>query len=167
MLTATAIVWVLQALGGATLFAIWLSRGGHRQRELVYEPDQPRQVTAEERKAEARARGGESRIPLALISGHAAMAILGVAAAIGLAAAGTTDDGWEPGPWFLLLWGLALAALGVKMFLGGSEQRAQAARESPVELAEEGWPKPLVYLHGLGALAVLTLTLLVALEVGV
>ena len=164
MLTATAIVWVLQALGGATLFAIWLKRGGHRQRELVYEPN--RAVSAEERRAEARARGGESKIPLSLISGHAAMAILGVVAAIGLAAAGTIEEGWEPGPWFLLLWGLALASLGVKMFLGGSEQRAQAARESPVELAEEGWPKPLVYLHGLGALAVLTLTLLVALGVG-
>lgn len=164
MLSAMSLLWILQAIGGASLFTLWLVRGGHRQRELVYEPGR-RGVPAEERRADARERGGESRIPLALIGSHGAMGVFGVAVVIAYASAGS-ESGWEPAPWFLLAWALGLAALGIKMARGGSEQRARAAKESPVELAEDGFPKAVVALHGLGALAVITLTLLVAIGIG-
>lgn len=164
MLTANAVVWVFTALGGLTMLAIWLANGGHRQREVTYEPDR-RGVPVAERRAEARAHGGESHISTGLIGAHAAMGLIGVAIAIAYAVNGS-EDAWEPAPWFLLAWAIGLAFLGVKMVFFGSGDRDRAAEESPVELAEEHIPKTVLAAHTLGAIGVLVLTFLIGVGVG-
>ena len=141
---AALIAWVLTAGGGSVMLAIWLSRGGMRQRE-----------------------GGRIRAPLIL--GHFALAASGLVLWLVYLA---TDSGALAWIAFLLL--LAVAALGFAMFAiwlrqrqaGASAARDETATGGPEQPAEQRFPVAIVALHGVAAAATLILVLLAALDVG-
>jgi hypothetical protein len=141
---AALIAWVLTAGGGLIMLAIWLSRGGLRQRE-----------------------GGRIRPPLIL--GHFALAAIDLVLWIVYVASDRRALAWIA---FVLL--LAVAALGFAMFAIWLRQRqaqatvAQAvtATSGPAQPAEQRFPVVIVALHGVAAVTTLVLVLLTALEVG-
>lgn len=141
---AALIAWVLTAGGGLVMLAIWISRGGMRQRE-----------------------GGRIRPPLIL--GHFALAVTGLVLWLIYLANDSDVLAWIS---FVLL--LVVAALGFTMFAIWSRQRetraqvAQAATATggPVEPAEQRFPVAIVALHGLAAATTLVLVLLAALDIG-
>jgi len=141
---AALIAWVLTAGGGAVMFAIWLSRGGMRQRE-----------------------GGRIRPPLIL--GHFALAATGLVLWLVYLASDSDALAWIA---FALL--LVVAAIGFTMFAIWQRQRqgrarvvqAATATGGPVEPAEQHFPVAIVAVHGLAAATTLVLVLLAALEVG-
>ena len=138
------IAWIVTAGGGAALLAIWLSRGGMRQRE-------------------------EGRIRPLLVLGHFGLAATGLVLWLVFALTGSTVLAWIA---FVLL--LAVAAIGFLMFsIWLSQRRGQAAvtqaataTSGPGRPAEQHFPVVLVGLHGVGAVATLLLVLLAALGVG-
>jgi hypothetical protein len=149
---AALITWVITALGGFGLLAIWLQRGGIRQ------ADQP---------------GRRIRPPL--IFGHMTLAATGLVLWIIYLAADKKVFAWIA---FALL--LVVATLGFAM-LALWLQRRQAAPAlagagagvgGPTAMAEGGmpaeqhFPVPIVGVHGLIAATTLVLVLLAALDVG-
>lgn len=141
---AALIAWVLTAGGGLVMLAIWISRGGMRQRE-----------------------GGRIRPPLIL--GHFALAASGLVLWIIYVVTGSEALAWIA---FVLL--LVVAALGFTMFAIWQRQRqartavaqAATATSGPVEPAEQRFPVAIVALHGIAAATTLVLVLLAALGVG-
>ena len=144
---AALIVWVITALGGFGLLAIWLQRGGIRQ------ADQP---------------GRRIRPPL--IFTHLALAATGLVLWIVYLAIDKRGLAWVA---FGLL--LVVASLGFGM-LALWLQRRQAA-PAPAGAgsgsiaegttpAEQHFPVPIVAVHGLVAATTLVLVLLAALKVG-
>jgi hypothetical protein len=141
---AALIAWVLTAGGGLTLLAIWLSRGGMRQRE-----------------------GGRIRPPLIL--GHFALAATGLVLWIVYVATDSDALAWIS---FVIL--LVVAGLGFTMFAIWSRQRqtraavaqAATATSGPPQPAEQRFPVAIVALHGLAAATTLVLVLLASLGVG-
>ena len=146
---AALVVWVITALGGSGLLAIWLQRGG------VGQADQP---------------GRRIRPPL--IFTHLGLAATGLVLWIVYLAADTKALAWIA---FVLL--LAVAGLGFGMFalwLGrrqaspGVVRRGSAGAVAAEENvpAEQHFPVPIVVVHGLVAATTLILVLLAALDVG-
>jgi hypothetical protein len=147
---AALITWVITALGGFGLLAIWLQRGGIRQ------ADQP---------------GRRIRPPL--IFGHMVLAATGLVLWIVYLASDKKAFAWIG---FALL--LVVASLGFTM-LALWLQRRQAtsalagaagagttiAAEASIP-AEQHFPVPIVAVHGLIAATTLVLVLLAALNVG-
>src|SRR5215204_4040110 len=141
---AALIAWVLTAGGGVVMLAIWLSRGGMRQRE-----------------------SGRIRPPLIL--GHFGLAVTGLILWIVYLVNDSEAFAWIA---FALL--LVVAAIGFTMFGIWQRQRqgrarvvqAATATSGPVEPAEQRFPVAIVGLHGLAAATTLVLVLLAALEVG-
>jgi hypothetical protein len=141
---AALIAWVLTAGGGFVMLAIWLMRGGMRQRE-----------------------SGRIRPPLIL--GHFALAATGLVLWIIYVATDSDALGWIA---FVLL--LVVAALGFTMFAIWARQRqaratvahAATATSGPAQPAEQGFPVVIVALHGVAAVTTLVLVLLAALGVG-
>src|SRR5215213_7086850 len=141
---AALIAWVLTAGGGFVMLAIWISRGGMRQRE-----------------------SGRIRPPLIL--GHFGLAATGLVLWIVYLINDSEILAWIA---FGLL--LVVAALGFTMFGLWQRQRqgrarvvqAATATSGPVEPAEQRFPVPIVAVHGLAAATTLVLVLLAALEVG-
>jgi hypothetical protein len=144
---AALIVWVITALGGFGLLAIWLQRGG------IQQADQPGR-----------------RIRPALIFTHLTLAGSGLVVWIIYLASGTRALAWIA---FALL--LIVASLGFGM-LALWLQRRQAApalagtagvtgQEGSLP-AEQHFPVPIVAVHGLVAASTLVLVLLSALKVG-
>ena len=140
---AALIAWVLTAGGGLVMLAIWISRGGMRQREA-------------------------GRIKPPLIFGHFALAATGLVLWIVYLATDSDALAWIA---FVIL--LVVALLGFTMFGIWMRQRqarvavAQAATASgPGQPAEQRFPVPIVALHGVAAATTLVLVLLAALEVG-
>ncbi len=145
---AALIVWVITALGGFALLAIWLQRGG------IQQADQP---------------GRRIRTPL--IFTHLALAATGLVLWIVYLAIDKRGLAWVA---FGLL--LVVATLGFAM-LALWLQRRQAqpapAATGGASLAAEGstpaeqhFPVPIVAVHGLVAATTLVLVLLAALKVG-
>jgi hypothetical protein len=138
------IAWLLTAGGGFVLFAIWLSRGGLRQRE-------------------------EGRIRPALLLGHAALAATGLVLWIVYVATDSDALAWIS---FVLL--LVVAGLGFTMFAIWQRQRqarqvvtqAATATSGPAVPAEQHFPVAIVGLHGAAAATTIVLVLLAALGVG-
>jgi len=126
------------------MLAIWVARGGMRQRE-----------------------SGRIRPPLIL--GHFALAATGLVLWIVYLAADSDALAWVA---FVLL--LVIAGLGFTMFAIWQRQRqaratvtqAATATSGPAQPAEQRFPVAVVALHGLAAATTLVLVLLAALEVG-
>jgi hypothetical protein len=141
---AALIAWVLTAGGGFLMLAIWLARGGMRQRE-------------------------PGRIRSPLILGHFALAATGLVLWIIYLVTDSDALAWIS---FVIL--LVVAALGFTMFAIWQRQRQERAKAghapaeggAPQEPAEQRFPVPIVALHGLGAATTLVLVLLAALGVG-
>ena len=141
---AALIAWVVTAGGGFVLLGTWIARGGPRQ-----------------------AQAGATRFPPALIFGHFGLAATGLVLWIIYV---LTDAGALA--WIALVLLLAVATLGFTMVTRWRQDRAAvavrpagsaAAAERP---AEQHFPVPVVYLHGLLAVITLVLVLLTALGVG-
>lgn len=141
---AALIAWVVTAGGGFVLLGTWIARGGPRQ-----------------------AQAGASRFPPALIFGHFALAATGLVVWIIYVATGT-----EALAWVAVALLLGVAVLGLTMVTRWRQERAalavaaggsSAGAERP---AEQHFPVPVVYLHGLLAVITLVLVLLTALGVG-
>jgi hypothetical protein len=142
---AALIVWVMTALGGFGLLAIWLQRGG------IQQANQPGQ-----------------RIRPPLIFTHLALAASGLVLWIVYLASHTRALAWIA---FVLL--LVVASLGFGMLALWIQRRQHApAVAGPASAldggmpAEQHFPVPLVALHGLVAATTLVLVLLSALKVG-
>lgn len=145
---AALIVWVITALGGFGLLAIWLQRGGVRQ------GDQP---------------GRRIRPPL--IFAHLLLAASGLVVWVVYIAVDKRVLAWIA---FAVL--LVVASLGFGMLALWLQRRQAAAAgassaggsltgEGSVP-AEQHFPVPIVVLHGLVAATTLVLVLLAALKVG-
>jgi hypothetical protein len=141
---AALVVWVITALGGFGLLAIWLQRGGLQQ------GDQP---------------GRRIRPPL--IFTHMLLAATGLVLWIVYIAADKKGIAWAA---FVVL--LVVASLGFGMFALWV-QRRQATPRAPAIAggaegvpAEQHFPVALVGAHGLVAASTLVLVLLTALDVG-
>lgn len=135
---AALISWIVTAGGGFVLLAIWLSRGGMRQRE-----------------------GG--RIRPALILSHFGLAALGLVLWIVYVANDSDTLAWIA---FALL--VVVAVLGWTMFAIWWRRRqagVAAGAEAGAVPAEQHFPVPVVALHGLLAVTTIVLVLLSALEV--
>jgi hypothetical protein len=145
---AALITWVITALGGFALLAIWLQRGGIKQ------TDQP---------------GRRIRPPL--IFSHMLLAATGLVLWIIYLASDKKAFAWVG---FGLL--LVVARLGFTMLAlwlqrrqatpalaGGAPATTTAAGLVP---AEQHFPVPIVVVHGLIAATTLVLVLLAALDVG-
>jgi hypothetical protein len=147
---AALITWVVTALGGFGLLAIWLQRGGIKQ------ADQP---------------GRRIRPPL--IFGHMLLAATGLVLWIIYLATDKKAFAWVG---FALL--LVVASLGFTMLalwlqrrqaapafagVGGAGTTTIAGDATP---AEQHFPVPVVAVHGLIAATTLVLVLLSALDVG-
>jgi hypothetical protein len=147
---AALITWVITALGGFGLLAIWLQRGGLKQ------ADQP---------------GRRIRTPL--IFTHLLLAAGGLVVWINYLAADNKGFAWAA---FVVL--LVVASLGFGMLALWIQRRQAAgnpalagsgASASMVEgstPAEQHFPVPIVAAHGLLAATTLVLVLLTALDVG-
>jgi hypothetical protein len=134
------IAWVLTAGGGFVLLAIWLSRGGMRQRE-------------------------KGRIRPALILTHFLLAATGLVIWIVYVA---TDN--DTTAWIALVFLAAVALLGFGMLFVWLEQRQVRAGEAlgaaPDRPAEQHFPVPVVALHGVLAAVTIVLVALTAGGVG-
>jgi hypothetical protein len=143
---AALVVWVITALGGFSLLALWLQRGGLSQ------ADQP---------------GRRIRPPL--IFSHLLLAATGLVLWIIFLASDKRGFAWAG---FIVL--LPVAALGFGMLALWLQRRqagapagatAGAAVEGSMP-AEQHFPVPIVVGHGLLAASTLVLALLAALKVG-
>ncbi|MBD0329648.1 MAG: hypothetical protein ICV64_06050 [Thermoleophilia bacterium] len=138
---AALIAWIVTAGGGSVLLAIWLGKGGMEQRE------------------------GTDRIRPAFVLSHFGLAATGLV----LWLLYTLTD-TQALAWIALVLVLAVAALGWLMFFIWLRQRR--ATPSPGEgaaaaaPAEQNFPRALVALHGVGAVATVVLVLLATLGVG-
>ena len=140
------VTWIATAGGGFVLLAIWISRGGMRQRD-------------------------RGRIRPALILSHFALAATGLVIWIVYIASDKDALAWIA----LAILGV-VALLGFTMFFiwAGQRQRREAAPAagSPLEggdagrPAEQNFPVAVVALHGLLAVATVILVLLAAAGVG-
>jgi hypothetical protein len=141
MRVVALISWIVTALAGATLFSIWLARGGLRRQGP-----------------------GASRFPPALILGHPILAITGLIIWIIYVASDSDALGWVA---FAIL--LVVAALGFTMARLWRQERAARVATEPASAdlpPEQHFPVALIGLHGLLALTTLILVLLTALGVG-
>jgi hypothetical protein len=138
---AALIAWVVTALGGFFLLAIWLGRGGMRQ-----------------------GREPGTRIRPPLILGHFVLAATGLVLWIVYVATDSDALAWVA---FALL--LPVAVLGFAMFAIWFQRRQRGAvREAidPGTPAEQHFPVAVVGLHGLLAATTLVLVFLAAAGVG-
>jgi hypothetical protein len=138
---AALIAWVITALGGFGLLAIWLQRGGVKQGA---EPGR--------------------RIRPQMIFTHLSLAATGLVLWIIYVASDTKGFAWVA---FALL--LAVAGLGFAMlalWLQRRQTRTPAAAGEGARPAEQHFPVLLVTGHGAIAATTLVLVLLAALDVG-
>jgi hypothetical protein len=147
---AALITWVITALGGFGLLAIWLQRGGMNQ------ADQP---------------GRRIRPPL--IFSHLLLAATGLVLWIVYLASDKKAFAWVA---FGLL--LVVASLGFTMLalwlqrrqatpaLAGAGGAGPATAAGGIMPAEQHFPVPIVVVHGMIAATTLVLVLLAALDVG-
>jgi hypothetical protein len=138
---AALIAWVVTALGGFVLLAIWLGRGGMRQ-----------------------GREPGSRIRPPLILGHFLLAATGLVVWIIYVATDSDALAWVA---FVLL--LVVAGLGFAMFaIWFQRHQRGAVREAidPGTPAEQHFPVAVVGLHGVLAATTLVLVFLAAADVG-
>lgn len=140
---AALVLWVITALGGFALLAIWLQRGGMQQ-----------------------AAGQGSRIRPPLIFGHMLLAATGLVLWIIYLFADTKGIAWAA---FVLL--LIVAVLGFAMFALWLQRRQKKGAGGGLsgaedeEPAEQHFPLAIVGVHGVVAATTLVLVLLAAVGV--
>ena len=142
---AALIAWLITALFGFTMLAIWLRNGGMRQR------------------------GGGGKITPPLILSHFLLAAGGLVVWIVYLA--VDKDALK---WIALVALIVVALLGWTMFFGWARQRQQStgstsevvAHSAEVGGAELRFPIPVVALHGLAAVTTVVLVFLTAIGVG-
>ncbi len=143
------LTWLLTAVGGFVMLGMWLSRGGVRA-------GQAGAATGAGTAGGTTGTGLPTRLVPALIFGHFLLAAVGLVVWIAYV---VTDT--ESLVWIALVLLVLVAVLGDVMFfrwLGGVRRR-----ESTIET---GFPKPLVYGHGVFAVITVVLVLLIGLGVG-
>ena len=133
---AALVAWVVTAGGGAVMLAIWLARGGMRQRE-----------------------SGRIRPPLIL--SHFALAATGLVLWLIYLANDSETLAWIA---FALL--LVVGIWVRQRQARAAVAQAATATSGPIEPAEQRFPVVIVALHGLGAATTLVLVLLATLEIG-
>jgi cytochrome bd-type quinol oxidase subunit 2 len=137
---AALITWVMAALFGFTMLAIWLKHGGIRQR-------------------------GVSKIRPGLLFSHFPLAAAGLVLWIVYLANDEDALAWKA---VAIL--VVVAVLGWMMFLGWPRGRpgsgAQAGGMPPMEPPEQKFPVPVVALHGVFAVTTVVLVFLTAIGVG-
>ncbi|MFL6139769.1 MAG: hypothetical protein ACJ74O_18500 [Frankiaceae bacterium] len=143
MAVAGLIAWLVTALGGFVLLARYVSSGGIAQQQA-----------------------GTTRFPRGLIFGHFGLAVTGLVVWILYLATDASALAWVA---LALLAGIA--ALGFTMFArwvqpAGRPAGAGTAAGTAAAPAESALPTPVVYLHGVLAVATVVLVLLAALGVG-
>lgn len=145
MAVTALVLWVLTALGGASMAARWLTAGG-AQRTLPA-PEAPGAVAAA---------ASRTRLTPALVFGHAALAGTGLVVWVAYVVSGA-----GPLAWLALALLLVVIGAGEVMFLRWFGGRAGAE-----PTIESRFPVPLVFGHGLAGLATIVFVLLAALRVG-
>lgn len=134
MKTAALAAWVATALGGFTMLAIWLARGGLRQQ-----------------------REGRSRLRPLILFSHVGLAVAGLVAWLAYVVGDARGARWIP---VALL--PVVAGLGLFMFLQWLADRgAEHDRADPP--AEQRLPVFVVAAHGVFALVTLVLVVAAAL----
>ena len=136
---AALIAWVVTALFGFVMLTVWLRRGGMRQRE-------------------------SGRIRPALILSHFALAAGGLV--VWIIYLINDSDALK---WIAFAALVVVALLGWTMFFIWLKQRQTTAQPAVAPVGgspEQGFPVPVVALHGLAAVTTVVLVLLTALNVG-
>lgn len=147
MATAALVLWLITAVFGATMLAMWARAGGLHAAGVTTGGGTATQTGG------APARGGTA-FPPALVFGHFLLAVTGLVLWIVFLATGV-------GPLTWVSFALLVLVVG-----GGAVLFGRWSRDRRPDRAESGLPKPVVYLHGVFAVATLLLVLLAALGVG-
>lgn len=140
---AALITWLATAAGGFYLLGVWLARGGARQRQDG---------------------AAGSAFPPPVIFGHFLLAAAGLIVWIVYLAAAQTALAWTA---FVIL--LPVALLGFTMlvrWIPGYRARAAAGRSADRAAPEQAFPVAVVLGHGALAVVTVVLVLLAALGVG-
>jgi len=147
---AALVTWVITALGGFYMLGTWLSKGGVKQQ-----------------------RTGTTRLPVAVIFGHFALAAAGLVVWIVYLAVDKRALAWTAfgllvpvallGFVMLLRWIPVYRARAAAPAAAAAGPGAPAGAEAP---AEQHFPVPVVLGHGLLAVVTVVLVLLSALNVG-
>jgi hypothetical protein len=155
METAALIAWGLSFLGGIILFGMWAARGGMRTSDLPGTAPPP-----------VEGRRTETRFTLAGVIGHITLAVLGLIFFISYISNSDSDE-FAMASWFSVVFIVLAAATGLLLFLEWLDGR-RADKEMPgtEETPEHRFPTSGVVFHGVFAVAVLVLSVLVAFKVG-
>jgi hypothetical protein len=166
---AALVLWLLTAGGGLTMAAIWLVRGGLRQRDEVLElsyADVARTTDVAEDVPATR----RSRIPVWMISTHGALAALGLLLWVFYVGhegeEGTGVGALPPLVVALLVLVASIGALMVRRWRADRQRLAAEGVPKAERPPEQRFPAPVVAMHGLLAVATLALVFLTAVGVG-
>ena len=166
---AALVVWLVTAGAGLTMAAIWLVRGGLRQRDEVLELSYRHVADATDVQGLA-PEPRRSRIPVWMIGSHVSLALLGLSLWI-YYVGHEGEEGTGIGAMPPLVVGLLLvvASLGVLMVRRWREERSRLDGEGVPRAErppEQHIPAPVVALHGLLAVATVVLVFLAAVGIG-
>jgi manganese efflux pump family protein len=162
---AALVLWLLTAGGGLTMAAIWLGRGGLKQRDEVLESSYVQVADATE-VAGLPPGPRRSRLPVWAISTHAALAVLGFSLWV-YYVNHEGEEGTGIGALPPLVVGLLLvvAGLGAVMVSRWRDDRRRLDEDEVPKAErppEQRIPAAVVGLHGLLAVVTLTLVFLAA-----
>jgi manganese efflux pump family protein len=165
---AALVAWVLTAGGGLTMAAIWLARGGLKQRDEVLELSYGHVAEATDVGGLAEA-PRRSRLPVWMITTHASLAALGLVLWIYYVGhEGEEGTGIGAVPPLVVALLLVVATIGVLMVRRWRADRSRLdadKRPKAERPPEQRFPSLVVAMHGL--LAVVTVALVVLTAVGV
>lgn len=150
------VAWIVTALGGLTLAALWVAKGGLRRQDGVIADSYPSIAQA----PQYRPVEGREGIPFHLVASHGFFALAGLVLWIAIIAAGETGDAGLPWVAFVLV--LVVAGAGPTMFRRWQVDRRDRNDDPP----EQAFSASVVYLHGLAALVTIVLVFLAAAGVG-
>lgn len=166
---AALVLWLLTAGGGLTMAAIWLVRGGLKQRDEVLETSY-RHVADATEVAGSVPETRRSRLPVWAVSTHASLAVLGLF--LWIYYLGVQDDegtGVGAVPPFVVTVLLVVAGLGFVMVRRWREDRSRLDVEKVPKAErppEQRIPSAIVAMHGLLAVVTVALVVLTALGIG-
>jgi hypothetical protein len=166
---AALVVWLVTAAGGLTMAAIWLSRGGLRQRDEVLE-DSYVHVADTTQVVGLAPPERRSRLSPWMITLHASLAALGLYLWIYYLGhegeEGTGIGAVPPLTVAVLLTVASIGALMVRRWRGDRTRLDEAKVPKRERPPEQHIPAALVTLHGLLAVATVVLVFLTAVGVG-
>ena len=166
---AALVLWLLTAGGGLTMAAIWLARGGLRQRDEVLELSYADVARATD-VAEGVPPSRRSRLPAWMISTHAGLALLGLTLWVYYVGRegeeGTGVGALPPLVVTLLVLVASVGALMVRRWRADRRRLAADGVPKADRPPEQRFPAVVVAMHGLLAVATLALVFLTAVGVG-